>query len=176
VEDRIFISAPEARLSHRPAISQSRLFRAASVATLVLVLAGCASQSGSTRRLGDISTTTQHGYVVSPFALEQVPVGSSMDQVLIALGSPSTKANYGNEVFYYISQTRHRSANFLPEKVIDQNIVAVYFNDANEVQKLANYTLQDGIVVDTISRTTPTGGADQGFVVQMFAGMLGSSK
>ena len=99
--------------------------------------------------------------MVSPVALEQVPVGSSKDQVLIALGSPSTTANYGNDVFYYISQTRQRAAAFMAEKVVDQRIVAVYFNNKDQVDHVANYGLQDGKVFDFISRTTPTGGGPE---------------
>ena len=41
-----------------------------------------------------------------PAAIDQVPVGSSREQVLLALGTPSTTATFDNEVFYYISQTR----------------------------------------------------------------------
>src|SRR5690606_10027633 len=92
-------------------------------AVSLLALAGCQSTANTTGSGGSpLSQTTQHGYVVSPEALEQVPVGSSRDQVLIALGSPSTTARYGNDVFYYISQTRYRAAAFMPEKVIDQRI------------------------------------------------------
>ncbi|MEX0852048.1 MAG: outer membrane protein assembly factor BamE [Bauldia sp.] len=120
-----------------------------------------------------LGTTTQHGYVVTPYALEQVPVGSSRDQVLIALGSPSTTANYGSDVFYYISQTRHRGAAFLPDKVIDQRVVAVYFDEHDVVERLANYGLQDGKVFDFISRTTPTGGADESFIQQVLSGVIG---
>lgn len=162
--------AMEARLLYRPGKAPRRVFPAASLA-LVLILAGCSSQ-GSGRGMPTIATTTQHGYVVSPFAIEQIPVGSSKDQVLIALGSPSTEANYGNDVFYYISQTRRRAADFLPEKVVDQNIVAVYFDNSEQVERIANYTIQDGVVFDSISRTTPTGGADQKFIQQVFSGLI----
>lgn len=143
----------------------------------LLATAGCQSQgSGSTPRpglLSGISETTQHGYVVSPTALEQIPVGSSKDQVLIALGSPSTTANYGNDVFYYISQTRHRAAAFMPDKVVDQRVVAVYFDKKQQVERVANYGLQDGKVFDFITETTPTGGADQNFLQQVLTGMIG---
>jgi outer membrane protein assembly factor BamE (lipoprotein component of BamABCDE complex) len=143
----------------------------------LLATAGCQSQgSGSAPRpglLSGISETTQHGYVVSPTALEQIPVGSSKDQVLIALGSPSTTANYGNEVFYYISQTRHRAAAFMPDKVVDQRVVAVYFDKKQQVERVANYGLQDGKVFDFITETTPTGGADQNFLQQVLTGMIG---
>ena len=103
-------------------------------------------------------------------------MGSSRDQVLIALGSPSTTGSYGNEVFYYISQTRQRAAAFMPDKVIDQRIVAVYFDSKGNVERVANYGLQDGKVFDFISRTTPTGGADQNFLQQVLTGVIGMGR
>jgi outer membrane protein assembly factor BamE (lipoprotein component of BamABCDE complex) len=153
----------------------SPLFGLSAAVAIALLAAGCQSSTGGPRQgpLSGISETTQHGYVVSPAALEQIPPGSSKDQVLIALGSPSTTANYGNEVFYYISQTRHRAAAFLPDKVIDQRVVAVYFDGKSQVERVANYGLQDGKVFDFITRTTPTGGADQNFLQQVLSGMIG---
>ncbi len=139
-------------------------------AVALLALSGCSTSGGG---LQSLATTTQHGYVVSPIALEQIPPGSSKDQVLIALGSPSTTANYGNDVYYYISQTRRRSVAFVPEKVVDQRIVAVYFDDKDQVERVANYGLKDGKVFDFVSRTTPTGGIDRNFVQQVLAGVVG---
>ncbi len=145
--------------------------------TAVLGLAGCSAAGGGGGGLfSGIAQTTQHGYVVSPMALEQIPPGSSKEQVLIALGSPSTTANYGNDVFYYISQTRRRDAAFLPEKVVDQRVVAVYFDKKDQVDHVANYGLKDGKVFDFISRTTPTGGADQSFLQQVLSGVVGFGK
>ena len=141
--------------------------------TAGLGLAGCGATGGGAGMFAGVAQTTQHGYVVSPIALEQVPAGSSKDQVLIALGSPSTTANYGNDVFYYISQTRQRPVAFMPENVIDQRVVAVYFDDKDQVDHVANYGLKDGKVFDFISRTTPTGGSDQGFLAQVLSGVIG---
>jgi outer membrane protein assembly factor BamE (lipoprotein component of BamABCDE complex) len=160
------------RYGHSPL----RLALFASASACLLAAAGCQSGGGAakvTNPLSGMATTTQHGYVVSPEALEQIPVGSSKDQVLIALGSPSTTANYGNDVFYYISQTRYRAAAFMPDKVIDQRIVAVYFDKKDQVERVANYGLQDGKVFDFISKTTPTGGADENFIGQVLSGMIG---
>jgi outer membrane protein assembly factor BamE (lipoprotein component of BamABCDE complex) len=162
---------------------KSRLSKAPLAVAFVasaMVLAGCqstksvasSSQVAPSGFMG-MGETTQHGYVVSPDALEQIPVGSSKDQVLIALGSPSTTANYGNDVFYYISQTRYRAAQFLPDKIVDQRIVAVYFDKKEQVARVANYGLQDGKVFDFISKTTPTGGADENFLQQVLAGVIG---
>ena len=142
------------------------------LSAVLLATAGC--QSGGIKNpLAGMSETTQHGYVVSPDALEQIPVGSSKDQVLIALGSPSTTANYGNDVYYYISQTRYRAVAFMPDKVVDQHVVAVYFDKKQQVARVANYGLQDGKLFDFVSQTTPTGGADENFVQQVLSGMIG---
>jgi outer membrane protein assembly factor BamE (lipoprotein component of BamABCDE complex) len=156
------------QLSHR----LPRLLRLAGGITLLAgtaALAGCTAPGPSKLEVG-FGTTTQHGYVVSPDALQQVPVGSSKDQVLIALGSPSTTANYGNDVFYYISQTRYRPAAFLPERVVNQRVVAIYFDGKQKVSRIADYGLQDGKVFDFVSQTTPTAGIDQTFIQQLFRG------
>jgi outer membrane protein assembly factor BamE (lipoprotein component of BamABCDE complex) len=122
---------------------------------------------------GGFSDTSYHGYVVSPTALEQVPVGSSRDQVLIALGSPSTTADFGGEAFYYISQTRRRAAAFMPDKVVDQRVLAVYFDEDQSVRQIADYGLKDGQVFDFITKTTPTPGQDEKFLQQVLTGTVG---
>ncbi|WP_421724081.1 outer membrane protein assembly factor BamE [Bauldia sp.] len=150
------------RLPHI-AISTRRVALIAALCATTIA-AGCA---------GGISNTSQHGFVVPEVALEQVPVGSSKDQVLIALGSPSTTGNFGSEAFYYVSQTRKQSVAFMPERVVDQRVVAVYFNEDDEVTRIANYGLKDGKVFDFVSRTTPTAGTDESFLQQVFSGILG---
>lgn len=112
-------------------------------------------------------TVTQHGYVMSDAALDQIPEGSSREQVLIALGTPSTTARFGGEVFYYISQTKSRPVAFMNPSVVDQRVLAVYFDDEDLVTRLANYGLKDGQVFDFVSRTTPTGGRDFSLVAQL---------
>ncbi|MET0259044.1 MAG: outer membrane protein assembly factor BamE [Methylobacterium sp.] len=104
------------------------------------------------------------GYIVDEQALAQVPVGSSREQVMLALGSPSTTATFDNEVFYYISQKRVRPVAFMNPRLVEQRILAVYFGPDNTVTRIANYGLQDGRVFDFISRTTPTGGKDSSFL------------
>src|SRR5512136_889250 len=53
---------------------------------------------------GGCTQIYHHGYMVPEGALEQLPLGSSQEQVLIVLGTPSTVATISGEVFYYISQ------------------------------------------------------------------------
>ncbi|WP_040676618.1 outer membrane protein assembly factor BamE [Nitratireductor pacificus] len=118
----------------------------------------------------DARETLTQGYVIDEQAIELVPEGSSREQVLLALGSPSTTATFDNEAFYYISQKRVRNAAFMRPRLVDQRVLAVYFGADERVAKIANYGLADGKVFDFISRTTPTGGKEQSFIGQILAG------
>jgi outer membrane protein assembly factor BamE (lipoprotein component of BamABCDE complex) len=129
---------------------------AAAVVALGLLLGGCFSE------------TYQRGYIVPDGALEQIPLGSTQEQVLIVLGTPSTVATVSGEAFYYISQRAERAIGFMPQQVVDQRVVAVYFDKNRRVQRLANYGMQDGRLFDFVSRTTPTGGKDYAYINAMF--------
>lgn len=116
------------------------------------------------------SEVLYQGYVVDQETLALAPVGSSREQVMLSLGTPSSTATFDNEVFYYISQKRQRSVAFMKPKVIEQNVLAVYFDKDGNVERLAHYTLQDGKVFDMIRRVTPTGGAEVTFLGQLLRG------
>jgi outer membrane protein assembly factor BamE (lipoprotein component of BamABCDE complex) len=137
----------------------ARLFRLASAAAFALTLAAC----------GTYTQNFNHGYVFDEASLEQVPPGSSQEQVLLVLGTPSTVATVSGEVFYYISQKAERVA-FLKPEVVDQRVLAVYFSQDRRVERIANYGLKDGKVFDFISRTTATGGTDQNIIRQILKG------
>ena len=117
---------------------------------------------------GCFSETYQRGYIVPEGALEQLPIGSTQEQVLIVLGTPSTVATVSGEAFYYVSQRAERSIGFMPQRVVDQRVVAVYFDKNRRVERLANYGLKDGKVFDFVSRATPTGGKDVAYLNALF--------
>jgi outer membrane protein assembly factor BamE (lipoprotein component of BamABCDE complex) len=154
-----------------PSSGPAWVSRVACVALASIALGACTAKGGSPR--GGIAQVSQHGYVVPEMALEQIPPGSSRDQVLIALGTPSTSATFGGEVFYYISQTKRQSVAFLNPKVVDQKILAVYFTKDSRVDHVANYGLKDGKVFDFVKGVTPTGGADANFLQQVLSGAVG---
>lgn len=137
--------------------------RLISVAAAVLIAGGALSACST----GEV---LNQGYVVDQAALDLTPVGSSREQVLLSLGTPSTTATFDNEVFYYISQKRTRSAQFMKPQLREQSVLAVYFDGEGTVERIANYSLQDGKVFDMISRTTPTGGVDKSFLSQILTG------
>jgi outer membrane protein assembly factor BamE (lipoprotein component of BamABCDE complex) len=129
---------------------------AVAVALLCAVLGACTGEQ------------FQKGYILPPGALEQIPIGASQDQVLIVMGTPSTVATLNGEVFYYISQRAERKVMFMNQQVVDQRVIAVYFDKNRQVQRLANYGLQDGKIFDFISRTTPTSGQELSYLAPLF--------
>jgi len=131
----------------------------ATLAALAFVVAGCG---------GNFTQIYQRGYVLPEGALENIPMGAPQEQVLIVLGTPSTVATISGEVFYYISQRGEQPAAFLPQKVIEQRVVAVYFDKNRRVERLADYGMKDGKVFDFISRTTPTGGQELSYLNYLF--------
>ncbi len=117
---------------------------------------------------GCFSETYQRGYIVPEGALEQIPLGASQEQVLIVLGTPSTVATVSGEAFYYISQRAERPVAFMPQSVVDQRVVAVYFDKNRRVERLANYGMKDGRIFDYVSRTTPTSGRELSYITGLF--------
>ena len=122
---------------------------------------------------GCFGETFQRGYVLPDGALQQIPLGSSQEQVLIVLGTPSTVATVSGEAFYYISQRAERPVSFMPTRVVDQRVIAVYFDRNRKVRKVAEYGMKDGHVFDFISQTTPTGGNDLSVVTTIIHNLQG---
>jgi len=129
--------------------------------SLALVVAACSN----------FGETLQRGYVLPEGALEQIPIGATQEQVLIVLGTPSTVATVNGEAFYYISQRTKRAAAFMHYEVVDQRVVAVYFDKDRRVVRLANYGLKDGKIFDYVSQTTPTGGEELSYLRSLFKGL-----
>ncbi len=133
-------------------------------ASLALVLSSSLLASCTTGQV------LNQGYVVDEQTLALAPAGSSREQVLLSLGSPSATATFDNEVFYYISQKRQRAFAFMKPRLVEQSVLAVYFDKDGNVDKLGNYTIKDGKVFDMVSRTTPTGGVDLTFLQRLLSG------
>ena len=127
-----------------------------------LVLSACNSSS----------QVFSHGYQMNEETLALVPEGSSREQVLLSLGTPSTTSNQenGNETFYYISQRKERRFAFEKPRVIDQRVLAIYMNESSTVERIANYGMKDGKVFDFVARVTPTGGKELSFIGQLLSG------
>jgi len=127
--------------------------------------AALALSGGCTTTIG---TTQVKGQIIAQSALEQIPIGSSQEQVLVVLGTPSTTEIVSGQVFYYISTTERRAVRFMKASVTDQRVVAIYFDQDRRVSRVADYGMKDGVVFDFISRKTPTSGVEKSLLQQMF--------
>ena len=131
-------------------------------AALATSLSGCVGYDGDIYR----------GYVVDEKVVNQVKTGSSKEQTLVLLGTPSTTSTVGGDAWYYISQKAERKLAFMQPTVTDQRILAVYFDKNKKVQRIANYGLEDGRVINFNDRSTPTAGAESSFVKNMLQNLL----
>lgn len=144
-----------------PKLVTRRKIGAAFGAALALSLGGCLGYDGE----------IQHGYVVDQQTLAQVKSGTAAESVLQIMGTPSTTSTVGGDAWYYISQKTEAKLRFMSPQIVDQRVVAIYFKN-KKVERVANYGIEDGKVVDMVSRTTPTGGAESTFIKNMFKNLL----
>jgi len=113
------------------------------------------------------------GYVPQPNTVEQLEIGKqNKEQVYDLLGSPSTRATFDEDTWYYISSRTERRG-FFEEKTVARSILAVKFDGEERVSEIANYGLEDGQVVNFVGRTTPTRGKELTFLEQMFGNIGG---
>ncbi|MBO0733138.1 MAG: outer membrane protein assembly factor BamE [Methylocapsa sp.] len=127
------------------------------IAAAALFLSGCLGYDGQ----------VIHGYQLDPKAAEQVKPGDSAEHILVLLGTPTTTSTVGGDAWYYMTQVTDRGLQFMKPKVTDQKVFAVYFTKDKKVERIANYGMQDGRIIDFVSRTTPTAGAESTFLKGM---------
>jgi outer membrane protein assembly factor BamE (lipoprotein component of BamABCDE complex) len=151
------------RPSMSPRSRARRIAALAGVAWLGALLSGCIGYDGNFDR----------GYQIDEQSLDKVKVGvTAKTEALALLGTPSTTSTIGGDAWYYIGQKMERSLAFMPVKMTDQSVLAIYFAKDGKVSKIANYGMKDGKVFDFVSRTTPTGGAEPDFIRNMMSGLF----
>jgi outer membrane protein assembly factor BamE (lipoprotein component of BamABCDE complex) len=121
------------------------------------------------------AVVTQRGYVPDPQAVASITVGAdTKPTVAQKLGNPSTQATFGGDTWYYISAKEEQQA-FFPPQVTDRQILAVEFNAQGQVANVRRYGLQDGRIVNYVSRETPTRGKELTILQQLFNAVPGVS-
>ncbi len=102
--------------------------------------------------------------------------GTPAEKVLSDLGTPSTTSTVGGDAWYYISQQVDRPLAFSPSGSDRPARRGGLFRPEKKVTRVANYGIEDGRVIDMVTRTTPTGGAEQGFLKNLFRSFLHSAE
>ena len=109
-----------------------------------------------------------HGFMPNAELVAQVQPGElTRAGVAEVLGSPSTIATFDADTWYYITQ-KTRSFAFLKPEIIDQEVLMIKFDDDQVVSAVVRYTIEDGLIIDPVSRKTPTVGKELTFLQQLF--------
>lgn len=113
-------------------------------------------------------TITKHGHQFQDTDVAQISPGLSQEQVKGVLGSPTTTATVGGgAAYYYIASTQKQTAFFKPDEV-DRKVLAVYFSPLGSVEKVANYGLKDGKVINYATDTTRNSARDESIIKALF--------
>lgn len=136
----------------------------ASVAAAVL-LAGLAGACAPVIRT--------HGYTPVPEALARIQPGiDTRSSVQTKIGRPSSTGTFDETGWYYVSTVVEHYTYHEP-KVIDRQVVAVTFDEADVVEAVDVLALQDGKLVDLKTGTTPTYGR-QLTILEQLLGNVGN--
>ncbi|NCO03358.1 MAG: outer membrane protein assembly factor BamE [Alphaproteobacteria bacterium] len=104
-------------------------------------------------------TIATRGNIVEDFRMAEITPGvSSRTNVLKSLGSPTTKAPFDDNVWYYIGQKTEKKGIFDP-KVVDEKIVVVAFNEEGIVEVMEEIDAER-MDIPRVRRKTETGGND----------------
>tara|TARA_B100000459_G_C8565609_1_gene196102 strand:- start:277 stop:738 length:462 start_codon:yes stop_codon:yes gene_type:complete len=127
--------------------------------TVTVAAAGCAPRSAN------------RGNIPAPSQLEKLQVGKhSKEYVRTLLGTPSTVGTFDKEVWYYIGRRTEKWA-FFDESVIQQQVVAVYFDPTGTVEHIQKYDKNDSREIDLVEGKTPTSGRELGIFEQIIGNL-----
>lgn len=131
----------------------------AASAGLLLLLGACANE------------VTVRGNLPDPDAISTIQVGhSTRQQVAETLGSPSTISSFQDRTWYYIGQKQTQVA-FLDPDILERSVYVVTFDESGVVSETAHYTEQDGVIIDPVTRETPTEGRELTVLQQLFGNL-----
>ena len=93
------------------------------------------------------------------------------NRVAELIGTPSVISTFNDRTWYYISKRTETVAFFDPETV-DQEVLAISFDDSGVVDNMRIYGPEDGRTIAYVDRTTPTEGNEL-TIMQQLLGNLG---
>ncbi len=112
-----------------------------------------------------------HGYAPAPEALVQIEPGvDGVASVTQKIGRPSTGGVVRDNTWYYVS-SRTETMAYNPPKVVERRVVAVSYDDSGVVQEVNTYGLEDGRIINLVTRTTPTYGRELTILQQVFGNL-----
>ncbi len=123
--------------------------------------------------MGACSPEINHrGYIPKEGSFAQVSEGMAKSEVEGILGSPSTTAsiNFQGDSYYYISSTT-QARSFLKPVETNREIIAIRFDQGDQVVSTAQYGLEDGRIININTRKTVIIGSELSILKQLFLGL-----
>lgn len=118
--------------------------------------------------VGCSSNIEYRGKLPESEQLAKIKVGQHREEDVISLiGSPTNTSLYGPKKWYYIHKKTEKTS-FFEEKVLEEKMIIVSFNDNGIVNDVVEVT-PDGKVIDPIRHKTPTLGEDRPILQQIFS-------
>lgn len=134
--------------------------KALKTATLCLAVGLSLSACGNARMT--------RGYIFDKELADAIQPGvDNRMSVESTLGSPTVRATFDDNVWYYVSTTVRVRPVFWPDPKVHR-VMAVAFNDQGVVADIKNYDLSDMRTVEPVDDKTPTRGRNLGFFQQVF--------
>lgn len=93
------------------------------------------------------------------------PLESNQSDVLKIFGTPTTKAVFDDNTWYYVGLKTEKES-FFDEKVVDRQVYKIVFDDAGIVQSITQEET-DAMDIPIASRVTPTSGNEVTFIQQV---------
>ncbi len=118
------------------------------------------------------SRVNVRGNYPDPEEVSKLETGvSSRRDVAELLGSPSTLSTFKDQVWYYVGERVEKTA-FYDPVVLERSILVVKFSEDGKLEESQQFALEDGRVIDPVTRETPTEGQDL-TILQQLLGNLG---
>jgi outer membrane protein assembly factor BamE (lipoprotein component of BamABCDE complex) len=117
-------------------------------------------------------TVANHGHRLDEEAVAQIRPGlTSREEVARLLGSPSSLSTFDDSAWYYVSQRTERRS-FYQEKVVEQQVVTISFDQQGTVDGVSWDDLTDAREIEVVERETPTAGNELS-ILEQFVGNVG---
>lgn len=149
---------PPLSSSHHP-VMRSWLSRLVLACAAAAVLSGCANPVAT------------RGKMLEDERLASIKVGQShREDVVQALGSPTTAGTFDEKIWYYIGQKTEQKAFFAPD-VVERKVVKITFDDRNVVQKVETLDPNLAQSIDVVDRKTATAGNDTSILQDLLSNL-----
>ena len=112
-----------------------------------------------------------HGHILRDPAVGQLQPGiQTREDIVKLLGSPSSKAPFDENTWYYIGHKTETVAFFKPD-ITEQNVLVLRFDEGGTLQSAGKISPESGKEIAFVERETPTAGHELGFMEQLLGNL-----